>query len=618
LLRQLWAALLLVVADGWGSLSTQQGADISLFPSSSTPECSKTNFLAMDFTIWDTAPYGRLFNQLIQFRNAWYLAHMMGRTFVVPDMQSGAKWCKRSQGGECCGEEDMQQEEPPKITDLFGAYVNMTSLMSDPYFCAIPQSQLDYGAGISVKAVNVNEIFFWQPTCSFVERLDARTLLSPNDAVAAAVDQFLAESFGGNGKNFTAVHFRGKMFETMCDTQPVNLRTVRALQARLFGGDQPIFLMTDGVCPGVIAEFRAAGAVSIDLRSPSVAAVLKAERRKVALLAGEEKDENDGAVGAVYLDLLVATRAALFVPTPSSTVSTLAQRLRASLQKPCLHEGVLLLTEGRAADPGEPAAFAATLAKWSSGRINGVSHCSSSVGQNDYLGRCSEAAVPCPAGLEGRQELSFEQLPCSCPDMLMNYGVQSVLNLQKHPDVLAMNRRESKGGAFLSSVRKIRTVQAAAGGGGGGRQPMLVDTSCFLETRTVLLYEPTDTAAMASQCPVAWRLQGGGEGWSTLRWTVAQQAGGDSAAWLFMNATLALTRWTGVEPELKARCFSRKGIWEDEQEVPLGEQLAATLKPDLDGGFMKWAVLTWQGPHGNTEQHCLGTEEDFRTVVMYS
>ena len=78
LLRQLWAALLLVVADGWGSLSMQQDADISLFPSSSTPECSKTNFLAMDFTIWDTAPYGRLFNQLIQFRNAWYLAHMMG------------------------------------------------------------------------------------------------------------------------------------------------------------------------------------------------------------------------------------------------------------------------------------------------------------------------------------------------------------------------------------------------------------------------------------------------------------------------------------------------------------------------------------------------------------
>ena len=141
--------------------------------------------------------------------------------------------------------------------------------------------------------------------------------------------------------------------------------------------------------------------------------------------------------------------------------------------------------------------------------------------------------------------------------MLMNYGVQSVLNLQKHPDVLAMNRREGKGGAFLSSVRKIRTVQAVAGGGGGGRQPMLVDTSCFLETRTVLLYEPTDTAAMASQCPVAWRLQGGGEGWSTLRWTVAQQAGGGSAAWLFMNATLALTRWTGAEPERLGRARPR-------------------------------------------------------------
>jgi hypothetical protein len=66
-----------------------------------TSTCSQNKFMALDSTLNSIHAYGRLNNQIIQLRNAIYIAHLIGRTFVLPDAAAL----------KCCG----KQEQPAQV-----------------------------------------------------------------------------------------------------------------------------------------------------------------------------------------------------------------------------------------------------------------------------------------------------------------------------------------------------------------------------------------------------------------------------------------------------------------------------------------------------------------------
>jgi hypothetical protein len=66
-----------------------------------TSTCSQNKFMALDSTLNSIHAWGRLNNQIIQLRNAIYIAHLIGRTFVLPDAAAL----------KCCG----KQEQPAQV-----------------------------------------------------------------------------------------------------------------------------------------------------------------------------------------------------------------------------------------------------------------------------------------------------------------------------------------------------------------------------------------------------------------------------------------------------------------------------------------------------------------------
>jgi hypothetical protein len=93
-----------------------------------------------------------------------------------------------------------------QVNWLLALYIDLPGLLEDPRFCFVTQSSLT--PGVDILAVSAHQVFWYSPECTFMRALDAK-LLRPNARMQRLVHNWINSTF--KQKQYTAVHFRGKM-----------------------------------------------------------------------------------------------------------------------------------------------------------------------------------------------------------------------------------------------------------------------------------------------------------------------------------------------------------------------------------------------------------------------
>jgi hypothetical protein len=435
------------------------------------PACSTKRFLQLDLTVDDAKHYGRLNNQLISLRNSIYLAHLLRRTFVLPDRAAL----------NCC----QSGRLPALVNRLFAFYINSSDLLSDPRFCLIPQSspQLSSTDGIDLLMINHHHSFWFAPDCLFMRELDAK-LLKPTKIVQALLERFISQNF--EGQNFTAVHLRGKMIgcDNVAEDSHQRSRVLKT-QRDKFGTEQPIFLMSDYHCAAATQEYLDAGASMLLPNASLMGPLTKNERQKVSEYIKKDyenlkqfdkapKIEFTGSVGHIFLEMLVASHARLFLGTAGSTVSTLVHHMRSA-------RGI------------KPA------------------HANNRVEAEEY-GLCFEGPLECVDDVSAAVDSTECESACQQP-----YGMRNTCSAAD-----ACHKYNNNFLAMQARLAATGSVTAAKLENGKAR--------CLLGTRPILLYaKPGLKLACACTKLLAWQ--------GTARWVVAApslQTGG----WVEQPATL--------------------------------------------------------------------------------
>ena len=236
-----------------------------------------------------------------------------------------------------------------QVNWLLALYIDLPGLLEDPRFCFVTQSSLT--PGVDILAVSANQVFWYSPECTFMRALDAK-LLRPNARMQRLVHNWINSTF--KQKEYTAVHFRGKM--TSCreswprdrhrNNMPMTIESIREIEKK-----QEIFLMTDHHCAALVKKFTESVSpiVHILLPNSSIRSLLRQKEAAEgnafieddSFLGNLNKFDNErsggnleinGAVAGIFFDMLIAahSQANIFIGTWGSTVTTVVELMRAS------------------------------------------------------------------------------------------------------------------------------------------------------------------------------------------------------------------------------------------------------------------------------------------------